>query len=361
MHGRLGQDHHVANDKGKANDNGGMMGRELGAYLEAQGHEGNLHGRQEKHQTYEGVPNAEEDLEDLGLGQFEDQRLEDKEGNHHQAQGPAHLQGLVKEDVFRAFGQDGAHGIVRDGVVEFPFGEEREQQHRQDGAHRAERNEAEAVFTGIAATHGKGDTYAQGHDEGNGDGAGGNAAGVKGQGHQGPLSLVYEQGQQAEKDHVQEQQQVHKILMEEDLVNAQCEQKAHAQSYGANEQGTVHNGPHLLCQHGEVRFCHGDENAHHEAYAQQHAQALGSGKPLPDVLAHRGHGHIGPQIKKADSQYQQEGSQHKHKEFVSGDVDPRRDRQGKHQNAHRHNRYERLLEFASQRFPNRIHNSQIYE
>ena len=124
--------------------------------------------------------------------------------------------------------------------------------------------------------------------------------------------------------------------MEQDLDDGDEQEEAHAQAHGPDEDRPVHDGAHLAGQDREVRLRHRDEEAHHEADAEQHAQFLGFGEAFADVLPHRGHRHVGAQVEEADAGDQQEGGAGEDEELVPGDVHPGSDGEQEYQQADRY-------------------------
>ena len=77
-------------------------------------------------------------------------------------------------------------------------------EHRQNGADGAECHQTKAVVRGMAVGTDGGHADTQRHDEGNGDGAGGHAAGIKGHGKK----FLWHKGGQHKDEPVEHHQQL---------------------------------------------------------------------------------------------------------------------------------------------------------
>ena len=124
--------------------------------------------------------------------------------------------------------------------------------------------------------------------------------------------------------------------MEDNLHDAYQQEDSYAHAHRADQQRSVHHGFHLVGQNRQIRFGYGDQKPHRKAHGEENAHLLGGSEPLADVLAHRGHCHIGPQVEKADTDNQQEGACHEYEELLRGDVHPRGDGEDKNQETYRH-------------------------
>ena len=246
MDGRLGQHHHHAQDEGEAYEQRWTVGGHLAADLEADGHEGQGYRREEEHQPHESIDYPDDDLDYLGLGQPEDQGLQDEEENDNEHERLAHFLHFFQEQHACAFFEYGFHGEVGDGVGEAAGGSHRKQEHRGDGAYRTEGDEAEGVLARVPPAHAERYAHAESHDERHRDGPRGDAARVEGHGEERAPSRFYQKRSHAEQDHVEEQQQAGQVNVEKDLDDPDEEEQPDAYSHRDDEQRAVHDGAHLV-------------------------------------------------------------------------------------------------------------------
>ena len=159
-----------------------------------------------------------------------------------------------------------------------------------------------------------GDAHAQGHDEGHRHGAGGDAAGIEGDGPEVRRDL----GGKAEDDEVKEDQQPGEGDAEEDAQQGDDEKDADAQGHGPDDD-VIGDGGHLLRPDLQVRLRHGDEHANEEAQEHDDGDLPGGGDLLAHVLAQGDHGHLGAQGEKAHAEDQQDAAHEERHHGVVGD------------------------------------------
>ena len=125
-----------------------------------------------------------------------------------------------------------------------------------------------------------GDTHTEGHDKGDGHGAGGHAAGVKGHG---PV-IRGGQGRQQEHTAVQANQQPLERNPEQDAQHAQHQEDAHAHADGHDQHRRVDGGD-IVRQHGQVGLGHRHRDAQQEADGQNQQQVSRLGQLGADMVA----------------------------------------------------------------------------
>ena len=188
-----------------------------------------------------------------------------------------------------------------------------QQQHRQNGADGAQRHQAEAVASGMLIVSDGTDAHAQSHDKRHGHGAGGNAAGVKGDG---PEIRGHEHGQ-GEHHCIKPDEQVRQRDTQQDTQQGDDQENAHAQGNGPDDDIVLNSG-HLAGQDLQIRLRHGDDDADEKTDAHDDPHLLGAGDLLTDGLAQGDHGHLRPQRKQAHAHDQQQTADQKRHHRVVG-------------------------------------------
>ena len=323
MDGRLGQNDENAGDQTEADQEGGVGGGEGVAQLVADGHEAHVDTGQEQHQTDVGQDDTHGDALQPLPGELQESHLAQQEEHHDHAQSDEDLLTGVHRGVQIGPQDVGADGVVGDRVGQVIACEDAQNENCQHGAHGAERNEAEAVVLAARIAQNTGDTDAQCHDEGHGDGAGGDAAGVEGHGQQVEVVVHRQQQSQGKQQHVEEHQDHVQALAEDDLQHRHHQECADAEADGVDQQRAVHDRADLTRQHLQVRLRDRDEHTQHEAHEQQQTQLTLLGQAGAHMGAHGGHGQVGAQIEQSDAQNQ------KHRTDGKGDeLDGRKVEQG---------------------------------
>ena len=136
-------------------------------------------------------------------------------------------------------GQDG-----RDVGAVAGLKEDAQQKHRQNGPHRAEGDEAEAVVGGMTVAADGSDADAQRHDEGDRDGAGGHAAGVKRHGEE----LLGHKGRQHEDEGIEHHEELGQRNAQQHTQEGHHKEEAYACGH-REDQGHVGDGGNLIGQH----------------------------------------------------------------------------------------------------------------
>ena len=155
---------------------------------------------------------------------------------------------------------------------------------------------------------------AQRHNEWNGHGAGGHAAGIKSD----RQKLFGDERGQNEDDAVEQHKEPRQRDAEEHPQKRHDEEQAHACRY-RKDQGHVGDGGHLIGQHLQVRLRDGDEEAQQEADPDDEGQAPGLGEHGAHPLAHGGHAHLRAQRKEHDAHNDHGGAQQKAEQDAGGD------------------------------------------
>ena len=127
--------------------------------------------------------------------------------------------------------------------------EDAEDEDGEDGTYGAEGYEAEAVVRCMAVGTDGRHTDAQRHDEGDGHGAGGDAAGVEGHGKK----LFRHKCSQKEDGSVKDDQQPGQRDAQQHTQEGHDEEDAHARSHREDE-GHVGDGRYLIGKHLQVRL-----------------------------------------------------------------------------------------------------------
>ena len=142
------------------------------------------------------------------------------------------------------FGDDRRHVAALTGIED-----DAEDEDGEDGTYGTEGNEAEAVVRCMAVGTDGRHTDAQRHDEGDGHGAGGDAAGVEGHGQK----LFRHKCSQKEDGSVKDDQQPGQWDAQQHTQEGHDEEDAHARSHREDE-GHVGDGGYLIGKHLQVRL-----------------------------------------------------------------------------------------------------------
>ena len=189
------------------------------------------------------------------------------------------------------FGDDGRDVAALAGVED-----DAEDEDGEDGADGAEGHKAEAVVRRVAVRTDGRDTDAQSHDEGNGHGTRGDAAGVKGYGKE----LLRHEGGQKEDGCIEDHQQPGERDAQQHAQEGHDEEEAHAHGHREDE-GHVGDGGHLVRKHLQIRLRDGDEEAQQEACPDDEEDVLAAGEHGTDPFAHRRHAHLRAQREEHDA------------------------------------------------------------
>ena len=292
LHGRLGTDdeiaHHHAHQHQKPGEH--AAGQAAADHL-AGGHKAHVHAGQEHHQPHIGIDDADGHFAQLVLLKAPGDQLKDQKHDHNGHNGDQHFFGVsgegFEENAGRVPGGLDVAQLRHGEVAALRLVENAQQHDGKDGADGAERDETEAVGTGVFIVSHRGHTDAQGHNEGHGDWPGGDAAGVEGHGQKG----VRRAEGQDKNDDVTHQQHPGQGDFPPDTDQGQGQEHAHAQRHG-QDQRHVGDAGDLVGQHLQVWLGNGDHHAEDEAHQQRDAHALALGQFHADALAHGQHGHV---------------------------------------------------------------------
>ena len=216
-----------------------------------------------------------------------------------------------------------------------------EDQHRQNGAHRAQCHQTKAVVRRMAVAADRRHAHAQRHDKRYRHGAGGHTAGVKGHGQK----LPGHKGSQHEHKAVERHQQRRQRHAQQHAQERDGEEQAHARRH-REDQGLVGDGGHLIGQHLQVRLRNGDEEPQQKADAQDHRQFAAPGEHSTHTLAHGGHAHFCAQCKEHDAHHDEHRTQQKAQQDAG-----RHRRNGKAQHQHNGHNGQHGLQGFQQFFP----------
>ena len=252
-----------------------------------------------------GVESAEEELE-------EGKEHDDGEDGHR------HLRHIVGKALGKIPGRlpggfhlgDGHRGIGR---IQFRH-HDAQDHHRQNGADGAQGDETEGVVAGVLIASDGRHTDTQRHDKGHRDGAGGNAAGIKGHRHK----VVGHKEGQGEHQDVEKEQGVRQGDVEEHTHLGNDQEEAHTQRHRQNE-GHVGHGGQLLGQHLQVRLCNGDHHTQHKTYDERAPHSPALTDLNADTVAHGDHGHIHAQGEQAHAEHQQQRAEEEEHQSARGE------------------------------------------
>ena len=243
--------------------------------------------------------------------------LEEKEEHQNGTQGHRHLlqiggQGGEKE-------QAQLPGVLRDGDGGVLIGtrpravDDAQDEHRQDGAHRAQGHQAETVAFRVAVAADGGHAGAQSHNKGDGHGSGGDAAGVEG--HR--QKLRWNKGGQEKDQNIKADEQMGEVNPQQHAQHGDHQEQTDAHGHRENE-GHVGYPRYLLSQDLEVGLRHGDEDAHHQAHQHHHPNLSRPGDGGTHMAADGDHGHVRPQSKETHADDEQGSAQDEPQQQVVG-------------------------------------------
>ena len=246
------------------------------------------------------------------------QQLEDQEEARNRRQGQENFLEIFRQRM--GIGPEHLHGVLGVGhrhrriAAAVGLIQKAQQQHRQNGADGAQRHQAEAVASGMLIVSDGTDAHAQSHDKRHGHGAGGNAAGVKGDG---PEIRGHEHGQ-GEHHCIKPDEQVRQRDTQQDTQQGDDQENAHAQGNGPDDNIVLNSG-HLAGQDLQIRLRHGDDDADQKADGHDDPHLFGSGDLLTYRLTQWDHGHLRTQSKQPHTHDQQQTPQQKRHHGVVGD------------------------------------------
>ena len=272
MYRRLGVDDVPAHDHGQGRQQPDQIPpAQLLPQHTAQGREAHVDPGHEQHQAQIGVGDADQDAQQAPALELQGKELEQQEKANDGQQRQGHLCHLVgdgPEIVPADLHRGGRAARIGSGGLPFPGAVEKaEDHHRQDGTDGAERHQAEAVGLGVLIASYGGNAHAQGHDEGDGHGPGGDTAGIKSDGQK---PGVHKAGQ-GENDRVEKDQQQPQRHGNQNPQHTQGQKSPHTQGHGGNEHRLI-DPRHIGGQHLQIRLRHGDSCAQQEAQKQDQAQ-----------------------------------------------------------------------------------------
>ena len=241
-----------------------------------------------------------------------------KGGKKHRDGGEArrHLHHILRESPQKESPQRPA--VRRRGRLRRDIGpggrvHQRQDQHRQNRPHGAQRHKAEAVLGGVLVASDGGHAHAQRHDEGHRHRPGGDAAGVKGDSQK----IFRHKAGQDENHQIRGNQQPVEGNTEQDAQQGHYQKGPHPHGHGTHQHGTRHAG-HLLRQHLEIRLRDGDHHADQKADRHHHPELPGPGHMGAHPLADGSHGHLRPQGEETHACNQQHGAHQKGQQRVCG-------------------------------------------
>ena len=272
----------------------------------ARGHKAHVDPAQEQNQPQIGVDQSGAHPQQLVALEPPGDHLKDQEdaGDGQQSQG--HLPEIVWQSLPEVVGGlgGGVHlgdeGLSGGGLLR-PV-QDAQQQHRQNGSDGAQGDQAEAVAGGVLVAAAGGHPKAQGHDEGDGDGSGGDAPGVEGDGDE----VARGEGGQGKDDQIEDQQQPAQGDAQFDPLGGHHQEEAHPDGHG-EDQHQIANGGHLFGQHLQVGLGHRGQHPQQEVDHDGHQGPAALAEDTPHALPHGGHGHLHPQGAQAHSAHQQDG------------------------------------------------------
>ena len=281
-------------------------------------HEAHVDTGKEQHQPDVGVQQTKEHTHDLPPVHPPGDQLEQDEKRQNGRQRQEDLleilrqrMGIRPEHLRRVLGIRHAHrGIgAAVGLIQ-----QAQQQYRDDGADGTQGHQTEAVAPRLpVVTHGA-DAHAQRHDKGYRHGAGGDAAGVEGDGPE----VRGHEARQHEHDGVKPDQQIRQLDGKQNTQQGDHQKNPHAQRHGPDDD-PIRDRRHLPCQHLQIRLRHGDDDADQKADGHDDPHLFGSGDLLTYRLTQWDHGHLRTQSKQPHTHDQQQTPQQKRHHGVVGD------------------------------------------
>ncbi len=280
----------------------------------AGGHEAHVGAEQEEHEARVGERHAAGDLDELVLAQVQRDSLEHEEDGHDG--------GKAERDflqVDRQIGREELEGLLGgvylgdgEGRVGDAGGVEEQAQHHdgKDRSHAADGHDAEGVLV-LAGQRRQARSH--GDDERHGDGAGGDAARVEGNGEE----LVGHEARQAEHERIEAHHQVAQRDAELHAQEGHHEEDAHACGHSHDERGVGHGG-HLAGEHLQVGLGHGDGHADGQADAHDEEGLIGGGELFADGAANRHHRDVGPEGEEARAGDKKNRAQDEEKQGADG-------------------------------------------
>ena len=273
-----------------------------------------VHAAQEEHQPHIGIEEAHQDLADLPRTvaaadelKYDEHPGDGQEGGEHLRRVAGHLQrkhpGHIPGRGHLGHVGEGIAGLTR--IIEAA-----QHQHRQHRPHAAQRHETEAVVPGAFVAADAGQTDAHGHDERNGDRAGGHAAGVEGHRQE----IRRDKKREHDQPQIEAHQQHGQANLQQNAQDRQRQKDAHAHRHGEHKH-PVRNGGHLIGQHLQIGLRHRDDRAHQEADAQNDRQATAFRQFTADAFPHGGHGDLRAQLEESHphNEHQRPYKEHDHR------------------------------------------------
>ena len=307
MNGRLGKYHHHTQDESADHQNGGRQIGKLGAKLVADGHEAYRYCCQKDHQTNEGIPNTNRDLSQFLFGELENEDLQNGKEGHDQSQSDAHLFDGMQDLFEKSPAKTTFDGVVRYLVGNISADGDTQKHNGQNGANRAHGDQTEGIFADVLSANGSGNTNTQRHNEGHGDRACRYTARIKGHGQKSAVPYRDYNSSQSEQGHVEVEQHGGQGLVAYHFHHGKQQEQANAHADSHDEQRTVEHVADLIGQNRQIGLCHGNEQAHEEAYTQQEEHFFGFGQACTGVLTHGGHSHICAHAEQPNAQNEEYG------------------------------------------------------
>ena len=277
-------------------------------------HEAHVCAGEEKDQPDKGVPDAHADLNEGPAGQPQGDKLKDQEKQDDGQQAEEHL-GQVFRKAVQKFppGVLGSfdHRDLEGGVGHFGGIIEQPQDHNsQDRPYAANGHNAEIVVV-LAFDAGK--ARPQGHDEGDGDGAGGDAAGIEG--HR--QKFIGDKDGKQEHQAVQHDQGVLEGKPQPRPQHGQDQEDPHPGGH-SQDDGQVRHRRNLPGQHLQIRLRDGHREANEEKDEHSRRDFRGTAQLAAHLLPHGHHGHVRAQGEEPHAQNQQGGSQQEKHQGADG-------------------------------------------
>ena len=172
------------------------------------------------------------------------------------------------------------------------------------GADGTQGNQTERIILAPVIAQNMGNTDTQRHDKRHGNGAGGNAAGIKGHGKQRFIAIDHQKQCHSKQKHVKQHQNCSQRFAEHDLQNGHHQECANTKAHGIHQQCAIHNGADLTRKDLQIRLRNGDQHTQHKADAQQQSQLFLFGKTGTYVTSHRCHSKVSAQVEQSDSENQ---------------------------------------------------------
>ena len=110
--------------------------------------------------------------------------------------------------------------------------------------------------------------------------------------------------------------------MENNLEHTKEQEQANSKANREQQSRGTYHSLDLAGQHSKVGLGYGYHHSHNETDNKQYPKPPGLSQTLTHVLSHRGHCHIGSDIKESDAHNKQDCRNAKHAQLFGRDINP---------------------------------------